>query len=68
MGDRVLEDRAAGLVIPDPDILRWPHVALPLADVAPAWVHPVDGRTLAAIAAGLAGGGADAWGAGSADG
>lgn len=60
-GDRVIEDRAAGLVIPDPDILRWPHVAVPLADVAPDWVHPADGRTLAAIAAGLAAGGAGAW-------
>lgn len=53
----VVEDAAESLVVPDPDILRWPHVAVPLADVAPLWVHPVDGRTLAAIAAGLGGSG-----------
>ena len=56
-GDAAFEDRAAGIVVPAPAILRWPHVALPLADVAPEWVHPVDGRTLAAIAAGLGGSG-----------
>lgn len=40
--------------IPDPDILTQAHVAQPLADLAPAWVHPVTGETLAAIAARLA--------------
>lgn len=50
-GDRVIDDPTGGLVIPDPDILRWPHVALPLADLAPDFVHPVDGRTLGEIAA-----------------
>ncbi len=36
--------------IPDADALRHAHVAVPLAAVAPAWVHPVTGQTLAAIA------------------
>lgn len=36
--------------IPDSDVLRYAHVAVPLADVAPGWVHPVTGQTLAAIA------------------
>lgn len=40
--------------IPDEDILRHPHVALPLADIAPHWVHPVAGVTLGQIAANLA--------------
>lgn len=41
------------LTIPDPDIVRFLHVALPLADIAPTWRHPTDGRQLAAIAAEL---------------
>jgi 2-amino-4-hydroxy-6-hydroxymethyldihydropteridine diphosphokinase len=36
--------------IPDPDILRFAHVAAPLADLAPAYRHPETGETLAAIA------------------
>ncbi len=39
-----------GRHVPDPDIARFPHLALPLADVAPDWVHPEMGLTLAAIA------------------
>lgn len=38
---------------PDPDIARRAHAAVPLADLAPDWVHPVDGRPLALIAAEL---------------
>jgi len=38
---------------PDPDIVSRAHVAVPLADLAPDWVHPVDGRPLALIAAEL---------------
>lgn len=34
----------------DPAIYHDPHVALPLADLAPDWVHPESGETLAAIA------------------
>lgn len=43
------------VTLPDPDILTRAHVALPLADIAPAWVHPVTGQTLAEIAARFAG-------------
>ncbi|GAB4574533.1 MAG: 2-amino-4-hydroxy-6-hydroxymethyldihydropteridine diphosphokinase [Anaerolineae bacterium] len=39
--------------VPDPDIVRFIHVARPLADLSPDYVHPEDGRTLAAIAASL---------------
>lgn len=35
----------------DGDVLRYAHVAIPLAEVAPRWVHPETGTTLAAIAA-----------------
>jgi 2-amino-4-hydroxy-6-hydroxymethyldihydropteridine diphosphokinase len=42
------------LTIPDPGILNRAHVALPLADLAPEFVHPRTGQTLAAIAAPLA--------------
>ncbi|MEM7050608.1 MAG: 2-amino-4-hydroxy-6-hydroxymethyldihydropteridine diphosphokinase [Acidobacteriota bacterium] len=48
-GDLVVSE--AGLRIPDPEILTRAHVALPLADLAPQLVHPVDGRPLAEIAA-----------------
>lgn len=43
------------LVLPDPDILERPHVALPLADLAPDLMHPTAGQTLSAIAGTFAG-------------
>lgn len=43
-----------GSHIPDPDILRFPHVAVPLANVAPDWIHPSTGETLSQIAERLA--------------
>ena len=43
-----------GSHIPDPDILRYPHVVVPLANVAPDWVHPTTGDTLRQIAYRLA--------------
>jgi 2-amino-4-hydroxy-6-hydroxymethyldihydropteridine diphosphokinase len=36
--------------IPDPDILRFPHLAHPLAELAPTLVHPETGETLGDIA------------------
>jgi dihydroneopterin aldolase/2-amino-4-hydroxy-6-hydroxymethyldihydropteridine diphosphokinase len=39
--------------IPDPDILRYPHIARPLADLAPQQRHPETGQTLQDIAKGL---------------
>jgi 2-amino-4-hydroxy-6-hydroxymethyldihydropteridine diphosphokinase len=50
-GDQVLE--LDGRHIPDPEILRRPHVARPLADLAPHYRHPETGQTLLEIAAGL---------------
>ncbi|NLX09503.1 MAG: 2-amino-4-hydroxy-6-hydroxymethyldihydropteridine diphosphokinase [Chloroflexi bacterium] len=49
--DLVLDDPASGLTLPDPDILKWAHIALPLADLAPEHPHPMTGETLRAIAA-----------------
>lgn len=49
-GDLTLDDPANGITIPDPDIIVRAHVALPLADLAPDFVHPVTGQTLAKIA------------------
>lgn len=43
-----------GSAIPDPDVLRYPHVAVPLADLAPDWIHPLSGSTLRRIAQDLA--------------
>jgi 2-amino-4-hydroxy-6-hydroxymethyldihydropteridine diphosphokinase len=37
--------------IPDPDILRFAHVVIPLAEIAPDYVHPLETVTLAQIAA-----------------
>jgi 2-amino-4-hydroxy-6-hydroxymethyldihydropteridine diphosphokinase len=48
-GDQVCDDPR--VTIPDPDIVRRGHVALPLAALAPTWVHPVTAHTLAEIAA-----------------
>lgn len=50
-GDTVVN--RPGLTLPDPDILTRAHVAHPLAELAPDFVHPVTGQTLAAIAAAL---------------
>ena len=39
--------------VPDGDLLHFAHIAVPLADLAPNYRHPLDGRTLAEIAAAL---------------
>jgi 2-amino-4-hydroxy-6-hydroxymethyldihydropteridine diphosphokinase len=38
-----------GSIIPDPDIERFPHVTVPLAEIAPQRRHPISGRTLQTI-------------------
>lgn len=43
-----------GRMIPDPETLVRPHLAVPLADVAPEFRHPTDGRSLRDIASALA--------------
>src|SRR5574341_610151 len=47
-------DGPVRLAAPDPDILRRAHVALPLADLDPAFPHPMTGTPLGEIAAQLA--------------
>jgi 2-amino-4-hydroxy-6-hydroxymethyldihydropteridine diphosphokinase len=37
--------------VPDPDILKFTHVAIPLAEIAPDYIHPVEHMTLSEIAA-----------------
>lgn len=39
--------------VPDPDILRYPHVARPLAALDPAYRHPLTGQSLREIAEAL---------------
>jgi 2-amino-4-hydroxy-6-hydroxymethyldihydropteridine diphosphokinase len=39
--------------IPDPDLLLHPHVAVPISDLEPGYVHPETGQTLQEIAAGM---------------
>ena len=39
--------------IPDPDLLKFPHVAIPVADLSPDMLHPESGERLAEIAARL---------------
>lgn len=43
-GDAVIED-PGGLVLPHPRLAERAFVLLPLAEVAPAWRHPVSGLT-----------------------
>jgi 2-amino-4-hydroxy-6-hydroxymethyldihydropteridine diphosphokinase len=50
-GDRVCS--VEGRPVPDPDLLQYAHVAGPVADLVPDWVHPEAGETLETIAAGL---------------
>lgn len=44
---------ADGLRVPDPALLRHAFVAVPAAEVAPAWRHPETGETLQRIASRL---------------
>lgn len=39
--------------LPDPDLLRFPHVAVPVADLLPEMPHPQTGERLADLAARL---------------
>jgi len=39
-----------GWVLPDPMAETAPHAAIPIAEVAPDWIHPSDGRTTLEIA------------------
>jgi 2-amino-4-hydroxy-6-hydroxymethyldihydropteridine diphosphokinase len=39
--------------IPDPEVVERPFVAIPLAEIAPDYVHPEQGKTLSEIAGGL---------------
>ncbi len=47
-GKRVLE--LGGRHIPDPDLLHYPHLAWPLAEIAPDYIHPETKKPLAEIA------------------
>ena len=51
--DDVVEFGGKPWKIPDPDILRYAYVAVPLAELAPDYVHPRAGRPLREIAARL---------------
>lgn len=42
-----------GHQVPDPDVLRFAHVAVPIADMAPEMRHPQTGETMAKIASRL---------------
>ncbi len=48
-------DAEAGIELPDPDITRWAHVALPLCDVAPDFILVSTRRTVREVARGFAG-------------
>ncbi|MFZ1752591.1 MAG: 2-amino-4-hydroxy-6-hydroxymethyldihydropteridine diphosphokinase [Caldilineaceae bacterium] len=55
--DIVLYDDFVGDVdgsrVPDPDLLRYAHVAVPCGEIAPDWVHPSTGQTLKQISEGV---------------
>lgn len=51
--DEVL--RVGDRMLPDPEVFTQAHLAVPLADVAPDYRHPVTGKTLSEVAAGLIG-------------
>ena len=50
-GDQVLD--LGPRHVPDPGTLCYPHIAVPLADLAPTMRHPEDGRRLLEIAQSL---------------
>ena len=49
-GDVVMDYGEKPWHVPDKDIIRFAHVALPLAELAPQMKHPETGQTLAEIA------------------
>jgi 2-amino-4-hydroxy-6-hydroxymethyldihydropteridine diphosphokinase len=51
LGSQVAE--TPELMLPDPDVLTRPHLAIPLAELDPDFPHPVTGEPLGAIAARL---------------
>ena len=51
LGSQIIE--TTELVLPDPDLLTRPHLAVTLAELAPDFIHPVTGESLGAIAARL---------------
>jgi 2-amino-4-hydroxy-6-hydroxymethyldihydropteridine diphosphokinase len=48
--DEIFEYGSKPWRVPDPDILRFAHVALPLAEIAPEYIHPVERCPLKTIA------------------
>jgi 2-amino-4-hydroxy-6-hydroxymethyldihydropteridine diphosphokinase len=40
--------------IPDPDLLRYPHVSVPIAELLPVVIHPETGETLQELSSRLA--------------
>lgn len=48
-----LVEDSEGLRIPDPEVLKAPHVVVPIADVAAEWVHPETSQTAYEIASAL---------------
>jgi GTP cyclohydrolase I len=46
-----------GWLLPAPDASTAPHVVIPIAEVAPDWIHPADGRTATQIAEQIGSGG-----------
>lgn len=53
--DDMVNDGPAAPLLPHPGMAGRAFVLLPLRDVAPAWIHPVLGDTLAALIAALPG-------------
>ena len=51
--DAILEFGEPARQVPDPDILRYPHVARPLAALDPDYRHPLTGQSLRDIAEAL---------------
>ncbi|MBA3534714.1 MAG: 2-amino-4-hydroxy-6-hydroxymethyldihydropteridine diphosphokinase [Ardenticatenales bacterium] len=46
-------DELDGRPIPHPDIVKYGYVAIPLAELAPAYIHPVTHQSLSEIASGF---------------
>ncbi len=49
-GDKIADYGSKPWHVPDPDIVRYAHVALPLAEIGPDVVHPETGETMQQIA------------------
>jgi 2-amino-4-hydroxy-6-hydroxymethyldihydropteridine diphosphokinase len=49
-GKEIIKSNKDNIEIPDPDAIKYPHIAIPLNDLIPAFIHPVLKKSINEIA------------------